>query len=462
MHNTTTENSDQVVRGQNKNITIALWTLVGAGIAIRLVNPFLSNPLDFLVSDPLRHFMSAKDCLQTGINPGVVYEILDPLGYQVWLSSVLRVTAGDRTAIAIYTALLSIVTPWIWYRWMRLALPGKQLALAGYAVLSLLPDWIKLYQFFLQETLLLPLVGLSLWISWRTEQRPSAGRFITSGLAWGFALMTKLTALPAALVTLIWLYVRFKSNKSLRLCSLAAIAIALSLFSLSALKIYNRTHAVVPFPPGDYHRIWYESGKKDLRFTIKFLDNQQGYKEYLVEAGNPSLDLQMKPVLDWETARKDTCDLTIDLTQTPDKYLPNSNMSVQDRLRYTGENIMYFFFGLSWPENFVEKDKQLGAAHTWLKASRFIWMPITLAIAFLAIQQKRRDILVVLFAVTVAFFMFQQSIILEARYKKPWEGIAVATLLSLIASNSSQGRRATKNALETTGETPATQDNQSS
>ena len=438
MHPTATESRDHQISGRNKALAIILWSLVCIGVLIRLINPFFSNPLDFLVTDPLRHYMSAKVCLQTGINPAVFYEIIDPPGYQIWLSTILRITAGDRNAIALYTGVLSIITPWLWYRWMCLALGNKRLALIGYAILSLLPDWIKLYQFFLQETLLLPLLGLSLWMSWRVRESGTANRYVASGLAWGFTLMTKLTALPAAVITLGWLLVKSRSDKGAKRLALISIAIALGLFCMGPWKIYNRIHAFVPFPPGDYHRLWYESGKKDLRFIVKFNDNQQGFKEYLVEAASPSLDLQTAPFINWRTNRTGTCEMTIDFTQTPDKYLPPSRITFEDRLRYTAENIMFFFFGLSWPENYVEKDKELGVLHTALKSSRLIWLPITLAILALAARQRRRDIMVVLFGTTLAFFLFQQSIILEARYIKPWEGIAIATLLSLAKRRSSQ------------------------
>ena len=42
--------------------------------------------------------------------------------------------------------------------------------------------------------------------------------------------------------------------------------------------------------------------------------------------------------------------------------------------------------------------------------------------------------MVVLFSASLAFFLLQQSLIMEARYKKPWEGVAIATLLALMAT----------------------------
>lgn len=415
-------------------IAVLLWSIVGAGVVLRLVNPYFNNPLDFLESDPLRHFLNARDCLRTGQDISVVYEILDPLGYQIWLSSILRITAGERTAIALYAGGLSIVTAWLWYRWMQLCVPNKLLALVGFALLSLLPDWIRVYQFFLQETLVLPLLGLSLWISWETALRPTTAKYIGTGVAWGCALLTKLTVLPMAAIVLGWLVWKAAPERAKLRMPLIAVAIALLLYSLEPIKIFNRIHAFVPIPGSDLNRAWYESGKKDLNYKIKFFDNQQGSKEYEVKVGNPSLDLKLPTGVEWSTSRSGTCETTIDYTAPFNSYLPATSMSFQDRLKYTMENFVYFFFGLSWPENHMTKYAHNTLLSESLQSVRFVWLPITIAIIGLAIRKKRLDIMMLLFSGSLLFFLFQQSSIVEARYKKPWEGVAIATLLTLVAT----------------------------
>lgn len=419
-------------------IAMLLWSIVGAGIVLRLINPFFSNPVDFLESDPLRHFLNARDCLRTGQDISVVYDILDPLGYQIWLSAILRITAADRTAIALYAGGLSIVTAWLWYRWMQLCVKNRLWALTGYAFLSMLPDWIRVYQFFLQETLVLPLLGLSLWISWETAQRPTMAKYIGTGFAWGCALLTKLTILPMATITLGWLVWKAATERAKLWLPLTTIAISLMLYSLEPIKIYNRIHAFVPIPGSELHRVWYESGKKDFAYKIKFFDNQQGSKEYEVKVGNPSLETKLPDGQPWTTSRTGTCETTVDYTASFTKCAPSTNMTFQDRLKYTMENFVYFFFGLSWPENHVTKDLQNSLLSGFMQSVRFIWLPITLAIIYLAIQKKRMDVMIVLFSGSLAFFLLQQSLIMEARYKKPWEGVAIATLLALMATPKSK------------------------
>ncbi|MDZ4834998.1 MAG: glycosyltransferase family 39 protein [Candidatus Melainabacteria bacterium] len=430
--------NDSTQRNPQTAITVLLWSLIGLGIILRLVNPFFSNPVDFLESDPLRHFLNARECLRTGADISVVYDILDPLGYQIWLSSVLRITGGDRTALALYAGGLSVLTTWLWYRWMRLAVGNRVLALTGYAILSLLPDWIRVNQFFLQETLILPLLGLSLWLSWITMRRPTMPMYISTGVAWGCALLTKVTVLPMALILAGWILWKTASDRSKLKLPLIAIATTLLIYSLGPIKIFNRIHAFVPIPAGDLNRIWFESGNKDLNYKIKFVDMRQGYKEYEIRVGNPSLDLKLPPGFNWTTSRTGTCETTVDYTAALGNYFPASQMTLADRLKYTWENIVYFFAGLSWPENHVTKDAKNGIYSQIFESVRFIWLPITLIIAALAIRQKRLNLMTLLFFGSLSFFLFQQSVITEARYKKPWEGVAIATLLTLFTKPSSR------------------------
>jgi hypothetical protein len=417
-------------------LEVFLWTLVAIGIVFRLANPFFNNPSDFMQSDPMRHFLSARECLSNVNQNWTLFEIIDPLGYQIWLSAILRITGNDRAAVAIYCGALSLLTAWFWYQWMKLCIGNKRWALAGYACLSLLPDWTKVFQYYLQETLVLPLLGLSLWLSWETALRPTPAKFAGTGLTWGCTLLTKVTALPMAAVVFAWMFWRSSpglrnfNTKQLKL-PLISLSIALLVYALGPIKIYNRIHAFVPIPGGDFHRACYERGNDYWKCKVKYLDTLQGFRVFDIEAGQPSLDLRLPAPLQWKSTRKGTAQTEVDFTSTPLNYYPPSQMSLQDRLHYTWENIVYFFLGLSWPEATDTRD--FGLHCELMRMVRFIWLPMTLVIVFLTIKQRRLDIMTLLFSVSLLFFLLQQSVIMEARYKKPWEGVAIATLLALLA-----------------------------
>ena len=163
----------------NKRLRTILWCAIGLGMAIRLSLPFFDNPMDHLSSDWLRHYSNALDVRGEGIAT-----ITDSPGYELWRSAVIRIANNSRLTFAAYAGILSALTPWFWYRWMRDCLPTKNNDASGYAILSLLPTWIGIYSFFAQETLLLPLLGLSLWLSFRAVSKKSLPACAVAALAW--------------------------------------------------------------------------------------------------------------------------------------------------------------------------------------------------------------------------------------------------------------------------------------
>ncbi len=419
-----------------KLLALFFWAVIIAGIVIRLVNPFIHNPLDYLsgywLSDCLRHYTNALECFSTR-SVLAALGIIDPIGYQIWLSAVMRITSGARIAVALYAAGLSIITPWLWYRWMLLSVGQKTLALGGYAILSILPDWIRLYQFFMQETLLLPLVGLSLWMSWWAKEKLDNTSFLACGFAWGACLATKTTTVPLAVIVLPWLVWKARLQKNILAAVLLILATA-CVYAASPVKIFTRIHAFILCPPGDHHRILFESGKKDLKIRFKFIDAHDGYRMYDADIHCSSLYRpQLAPLSNWESSREGVCQFEIDYTKSPNQYLPPSTMSFGDRLKYTLENIIFFFFGLSWPEDWFGDDRRFPLLAQLCPLARFIWLPITMAVLFLAIKKRSFEIMTILFTGSMMVFLFQQSFVMEARYKKPWEGVAVATLMCLIA-----------------------------
>ncbi len=434
-----------------KVLALFFWALIIAGIVVRLVNPFIHNPLDYLsgywLSDCLRHYSNALECFSTKTILAAL-GILDPVGYQIWLSAVLRITSGARIAVAFYAAGLSIVTPWLWYRWMLLSIGQRTLALGGWAILSILPDWIRLYQFFMQETLLLPLVGLSLWLAWRAKEKLDNGSYLACGLAWGACLATKTTALPLAVIILPWLVLKARLQKKTS-AAVLLIAATFCVYAASPVKIFTRIHAFIPFPPGDHHRILFESGKKDLKIKFKFIDAQDSYREYDADINCSSLyHPQLAPLSNWVSSREGLCQFEVDYTKAPNDYLPPSSMTFGDRLKYTFENIIFFFFGLSWPEDWFGDEKRFPLLAHLCPLTRFIWLPMTVVAIFLAFRRRCYDIMTILFAGSLLLFLFQQSFIMEGRYKKPWEGLAVATLIYLIRRNSLRRSNKTDNSPE--------------
>ena len=115
---------------------VVLGALILAGCLLRLIDPFYHNPAFHLFSDPLRHWDNAR--MPLAPSP---MALLDPPFFQVWLSIVQKWTLGHPTLIAIYAATMSLVTPWLWYRFLREMLTSRRLAMLGWAKAGRSRSW---------------------------------------------------------------------------------------------------------------------------------------------------------------------------------------------------------------------------------------------------------------------------------------------------------------------------------
>src|SRR5579864_8373149 len=123
---------------------IILWAVIVAGMYVRFQTALEFNPIRALFSDPGRHW-------QFALNP----LLADPLSgmdaplHQLWLTLVAKLTLGDPRAIGIYAGLMSVITPYVWYRAMREILTGRTLAMLGWAILLWMPSWIGIFSYFM-------------------------------------------------------------------------------------------------------------------------------------------------------------------------------------------------------------------------------------------------------------------------------------------------------------------------
>ena len=131
-----------------------LLALLVASCAWRVWLIVRYNPMDHIWSDPGRHWQLGTQPLDTQPLAAV-----DPLGYHVYVGILAKLTAQSPILVAYWTALLSLVTPWVWYRFLRELIASRTWALAGWVILSALPSWAIIYSYFMQETLMLPLLG---------------------------------------------------------------------------------------------------------------------------------------------------------------------------------------------------------------------------------------------------------------------------------------------------------------
>ncbi len=173
--------------------------LVG-GVVLRVAMELTwRGPMDLLYSDATRHYDNAKRFLDPGPQG-----CSNPYLYQLFLFLVLRFTGGAKLGISLVNLALSLSYPFFWYRFARTVLRRRIDALRCATVLIYLPTHVVMFSYFMNETLLLPLLGAALWATSVAGRRRSGARFLVAALLWVCAILTRSVVLPASVMALGW------------------------------------------------------------------------------------------------------------------------------------------------------------------------------------------------------------------------------------------------------------------
>jgi hypothetical protein len=436
-------NKSEIIRSylsklkQVDRTTIVLSLLVGIGLIIHAVYPLIHQPMyNMQGSDPARHYQYAlgplKEC----------GSYLELLGYQIWLYVSLNIVGRTPLNSAIYSAALSVITPLLWFRWFKECLPTKQSALFALALLVFLPTWITIYGFFMSETLLLPLLGLSLWLTWRAKRIQSLPAILLAILAWFLALCTKFSIIPEMILTLSWLFWNIAQERRMgRLWITLPIAIIAMTTALIIPAIINYCYIGTAwlFPPGgiySYANACYcLSGAKS--FSIDINSPSKHFQAHGDYASNVAVCPQdVLNFLGWPYTRSGNYAVVIDGRTPPSIMAPKLPPHFVLDARLVAENTLSFFFSHSWPDCQSSDFMQLIQ-----RQSRLIWFPITALTLILMLRQRNYNVVVILSLFTAVCFCLQSFVVMEGRYRKPWEGIAIAALVSLLSSARLKHRR---------------------
>ncbi|TLM73659.1 glycosyltransferase family 39 protein [Microbulbifer harenosus] len=398
-----------------------LYLLIAVGIWLRVDQVFTHNPMDHIWSDPQRHWEQGTESLRR--DP---MTLTDPVMYQVYVGVLAKLTLGEPLLVAFFTALLACLTPWIWYRFARELLPGRLQATAVWAALSLLPSWIAIYSYFMQETLLLPLLGTALYASWRCRRKQTLASFLLMVTVWALAGLTRGIAIPLAAVVATWLWL--VQSQKLAKAGYSLLLLGLLMGPL-AYRSYAAMHMVSPHGIGQLVALYLRSGKREIRVHYSREGAQWNYW-----FGSPSTgEKPLAPLSDWTTSREGQVHARIRIengVEDWDRALARYPWTVERYLTLTGENLIYLFFGSSWPDNNRER---------WLEAvnhqSRWLWAPLTLLLLVGTVLCWRRLRGARLFAVLLMTWILVQGLlpvaVNEGRYRKPAEGMLLTQAILL-------------------------------
>jgi len=400
-----------------------------------VIYAFASSPLDRIYLDALMEYNYAKEFPHANL-----FDTFLASGYPLWLKGELALTGGNRVLIGLVTALMSACTPWIWYRWMREHFrllnftDDKLLATIGFLILTWLPSWISIYSLFMPECLLLPLVGTALWLCSYAKRTNGTLGYVGGALAWAAAYMTKASMLLLACLEAVWLCKNLFATK----CSARSLIISFSCAAIFAaaylsevMRVHSVTRSLNMFAGNTVlNSLHYRSGGDELSATISVTRDDGTIRRETVSLKCPSMLMNpppLAPLSSWHTVRHGTTVVDIDYTKPAGEQVPKLPLTLHQRLQYTLENAVFLLFGRSWPDCANDDFVDVLQVET-----RWIWAPLLVLAAALAMQQKRKDVLTVVCFLPWIFFIFQEVYITEGRFRKPLEGVLIAECIVLI------------------------------
>jgi hypothetical protein len=416
--------------GRARLLRAALLLLLLAASAYRVWLVFRDNPLDHISSDAARHWEAGVNALSSA--PMV---LIDPVMYQIYLGILAKLTMKVPVLVAAWTALLSLSGPWLWYRFLRELLPTRDCALVGWVLLAALPSWSAIYSHFMQETLMLPLLGAALWATWRCRRKGDRASFLVAVGAWLLAGLTRGICLPLAAVAMSWLWM-VQGDK----LGKAGTSMALVLACLAPLAARNwaMTGLLAPHGNGELAQLYARAGTMTMSIDFKRGESVRATYKFL----SPALEHPpFEPFSGWRTRRAWDAHFSIDQNAgSRDWRAAKDSLPPWDLQRLgwiTGENLVHLFFSRTWPDTDLERG--IGQVNYWL---RWLWAPLTVVCLVVTLATWRRQRERLLPALILTWFVFQGLLpiaVNEGRYRKPFEGLLIAQCLLLLSGG---GRRA--------------------
>ncbi len=406
---------------------ISFRTLLGIIIltasAFRLATCFLYPPTDYIFSDPGRHWVNAGNFFSPHHLNGY-----DPLAYQLYLGAVRFLSQDAPWAISLITGLLSTAMPWFYYRAAREFHLGKTPALCVWAFIALMPSLLTVYSYFLHATLLIPLIGLGLWMTGRYLRKGGRLPLLWATLVWTLALMTKQTALPLAFLCLSYSWWQ-KSRRP------SDLVLAAGLMAALLLPNAFRTQSILGFPAplgtGWIAKLQYQADQKHIRV---YWDNK------VYQFSSPSCYVApFSPFNDWRirTAREES----VYTTRIKSFHGEQDWLDAYEKLHTSwprwferwGENMLLFLFAPSWPE--AHEHSAIGRLNL---LNRWLWAPLLLVVLIgnaCFFWQRKFHLIPAATTLLALALLFQNTYPMEGRYRKPLEPLLVLNLVWLAGAN---------------------------
>lgn len=396
-------------KSSEKQITRYLWILVIGGSLARLMFCFCFNPLDYLISDPLRHWLNGKWFLAPSYMGGY-----DAIGYQVYLFLVQIITGENRQAVALTTGLLSVGMPWSYYRAALEFGFSRNCALFLWVLIIWMPSLFVIYQFFMMETLLLFLIGVSLWMTGRYMRKGDLASFLAMVATWTATCLTKTIPFPLAAVC--FLYSWWKHSQKISR-ALAATVLIIVMLVPNAIRSKQLLGYSAPFGnvllPQIYHRAGTRTFRIETGKTVGVFGSASCYVQPLAS---------LSPWMMERAYNNSTVTIRVGRAvgdRDEQRVYQEIHVSWRDRFVRWWENILLFLFAPPWPDSNMKT--WLGWINYW---QRWLWAPLIFILLDINLQYfraKRFHLIPVATTVFLLAVACQNLTVMEGRYRKPVE-----------------------------------------
>lgn len=390
---------------------------------LRFAYPFWAHPLDYLFSDPLRHWQNGGRFFTPEL-----LSAMDPTVYQLWLHGLFALGGPDnRWAIAAAQGVLCALTPWVYAAALQEAGTPRRWCLVALVVLALHPSLWAIFRFFMIETLLLPLTGAALWATMAAWRRSHVRLFLLAVLLWTLAVLTKSVVVPAALVSLAFAWWRLSARVP---AAILAAVLAAVLVVPAGLRTQATLGNFEPTGSPWISRLYHVSDTRSIRF---FWGNRAHY-----EFTSPAMfDPVFAPLSAWTPAdsrqnfsvafRFDPGMRLLDVEEA----IARDTRTPERKAMQALENAAVLLFGRSWPDDSpVHLGDRLAVLLRWLWGPAILTLLIGTVVTW---RRTRADPIVLAGAALSLALLLQPVFTVEGRYRKPLEPLVILSLARLAA-----------------------------
>lgn len=384
--------------------------------------PLYDNPLDNLFSDPKRHWSNGKRLFE----PGLIGS-MDPKLYQLIVYMMQTLSFGSRTAIGAMCGLMSACTIYFWYRTCR-EIYRKESALFLGLIMGICPSLLAIYSYFMNETITLFVLGLAFWLTFRAVRKKTFTAALAASIVLVLTLYTRMAMLPVTIAALWFMFTYINKKRAVALIAFlffCLCTVLASLHSYKALKVY------APFGFRQMNQFYFYSNC--LTFIVKT-------KEYAARFSSPSYYYEVGyPLFVYESKRTpQIATVEVDVKNGMQDW--NKEIA-RVKATYTWEkfynnvidNTVFLLFANSWPDSSPDIEHKILLFLNF--HFRWMWAPLIILLLCAApfTRATKPEMLIICCAYgLIITFIFQQSVMIEGRYRKPVEPLLIISAYAIL------------------------------